>query len=221
MKKIILSIIAVTFSAQVALADDLDSLHDVQEAIGSAIGAATADAVHTSANIISEANTGLEFLALTPAQLAALTPAQIAALTPAQLAALTPTQIAALSTAQVAALSLAQLAALTPAQFAAFTTAQLAAISPTLLAALGVTTATTAGNTSTTTSGTVQTAALGIQASALTTTPSTSTPSGAANINAFFAANPTAAGEPSVASEAATSAALTLADTEDYNYEDE
>ncbi|MDQ6969157.1 MAG: hypothetical protein Q9M16_01420, partial [Mariprofundus sp.] len=111
------------------------------------------------------------------------------------------------------------LAALSSIQLAALSSIQLAALTNTPNTILAVNL--TAPGVTQPAAGITQTAAFGIQTNALVASSTTSTPLEIANINAFFAANPTASGESSAASEAATSAALTLADTEDYTYENE
>jgi len=178
MKKVIISVIAICFSAQMAFANDLDDLDDVQQAVASVVGEATANAV---ANTVNAVSTNVNNAATAAAVNGSAAGSNIAG------------NIGTAGTAGTAAAGLA------------VTAQQLVALSPAQIAALGIQTNTVTATASTTAlipvAGTISLAA--------------------ANINGVFLASPTAAGGSSAASIAAASAAIGVADSDEFSYDDE
>jgi len=191
MKKVILSVIAMVFSAQMAFANDLDDLDDIQQAIGSAVGETTASVVAGASGAIATTVNTATAAGATGANIAG------AAGAGANIAANTGTGVNAANTGTAAVGTGAGVA----------TAQQLVALSPTQLAALGI-----QANPLTATSN---------NTALVPATANISLTASATNINGVFAAIPTASGNVSAASIAATSAAMEIADSNDFSYDDE
>ncbi len=189
MKKLLLSLVAIAFSAQIAFANNLDDLDDIQQAIGSAIGETTANAVTSTSSAIAASVNATTAAGAASTNIAGNVAAAGVNTTPNTGAA--GTNIAGNTGTAGAGLANAQ---------------QLVALSPAQLAALGIQT-----NTLTATANTTVTPATTGLALAATAT----------NINGVFAAVPTASGNTSAASIASTAAAMEIADSEDFSYDNE